>query len=111
MKTVIEAKLAEYGRRLLVLNEQPINFESDHRLIEREQRELVIRVDTLKSLLNSPPTDTISIVKSTQAKRKRPTPFTTGFLDDSTESFESGYDKGFSDGQRLLRAAILKKVK
>ncbi len=103
MNDLIKEKISEYEKRLLILNGQPINFESDRRLIEREQRELTIRIDTLKSILNASSQDTIKIIKEVRVKRKRSTPFTTGFLDDSTESFESGYDTGFSDGQRLLR--------
>lgn len=109
MNDLIKEKISEYEKRLLILNGQPINFESDRRLIEREQRELTIRIDTLKSILNASRQETIKIIKEVHVKRKRPTPFCTGFLDDSTESFESGYDTGFSDAQRMLRAAILKK--
>lgn len=52
----------------------------------------------------------IKAIKSIKLKRTRPEPFTTGFLDDSTEKFEDGYNTGFADAQRMFRAAVLKQL-
>lgn len=52
----------------------------------------------------------INAIKSIKIKRTRPEPFTTGFLDDSTEKFEDGYNAGFADAQRMFRAAVLKQL-
>lgn len=111
MKQQIEEELREYENDLVNAECTLPVFESDVRIRDRKITELKIRIDTLKRILHRYGDTNIDVVKSTKVKRNRPHPFSGGGLDDSTESFESGYDKGFTDGQRMLRAAIVKKLK
>lgn len=111
MKQQIETELKQYEADLLKTECVLPVFESDVRLRDRKISELNLRIDTLKSILGKYGDTNLDVVKSTKVKRNRPHPFSGGGLDDSTESFESGYDKGFTDGQRMLRDAIVKKMK
>jgi len=111
MKQQIETELRQYEADLLKAECVLPVFESDVRLRDRKISELNLRIDTLKSILGKYGDVELDVVKNTKVKRKRPYPFSGGGLDDSSESFESGYDKGFADGQRILRATIVKKLK
>lgn len=53
----------------------------------------------------------INLIKSLKVKRTKPEPYTGAFLDDSTESRESGYNEGFADAQRIFRAQLLKQIR
>lgn len=110
MRQHIEKEIKRFENEIAYNESREILYESDVRTINRNISELKIRLETLKSILSAHGDIEIEVVKKTKVRRTRPQPFSGGGLDDSTESFESGYDKGFSDAQRILRAAILKKI-
>lgn len=98
MKSKLIMMIENIERKIEMEKSFPMNYESDRRMRDKKLAVLEPQLQILNELLNDTSDSEIEIIKKTRVK-----------LEYSYNS--EAYKRGYSDGQRKLRAAILKQLK